>query len=177
MGKIYTPPTAIEEYDYINHMVFLAGSIEMDTAENWQTKIANKLKQIDRLTILNPRRAQWDSSWEQSINHPKFNEQVNWELDGIDSADTVLFYFDPNTKSPVTLMELGIVLGASEDKNVIVCCPDGFWRKGNVDILVSRMQKRMQTIIVCKNLSDLITKSYEFFLEQDNKKWNSNTDF
>jgi hypothetical protein len=139
MGKIYTPPTPIEEHDYINHMVFLAGSIEMDTAENWQTKIADELVKISDLTILNPRRANWDSSWKQSIDEPKFLEQVNWELEGIEQADTVLFYFDPNTKSPITLMELGIVSQLiDDDKKVIVCCPEGFWRKGNVDIMCKR---------------------------------------
>lgn len=36
MGRVYTPPTAIEEHDYINHIVFLAGSIEMNKAEDHQ---------------------------------------------------------------------------------------------------------------------------------------------
>ncbi len=177
MGKVYLPPTKIAQQDTINHMVFLAGSIEMDTAENWQMKIANKLKQIDRLTILNPRREKWDSSWTQSIDNPQFNEQVTWELNGIEDADTVIFYFDPNTKSPITLMELGIVSSYSEDKNVIVCCPEGFYRKGNVDILCARMKKKMQYMETCKNLTELITKSYDFLSEFDDKKWSLDTDF
>ena len=75
MGKIYKAPMLIPEEDYINHMVFLAGSIEMDTAENWQTKLSEKLETIDNLTILNPRRDNWDSSWKQDINNIYFNEQ------------------------------------------------------------------------------------------------------
>lgn len=116
--------------------IFLAGSIEMGTAENWQSKLIEKFKDAD-VTFLNPRRDDWDSSWEQSIENPEFHQQVSWELNSIDKADIVVFYFDPNTKSPITLMELGYVLGAKKD-NVIVCCPDGFWRKGNVDIMCER---------------------------------------
>ena len=43
-------------------------------------------------------------------------------------------YFSPETKSPITLLELGLFA----EKNIIVCCPSGFWRKGNVDIVCTR---------------------------------------
>jgi hypothetical protein len=123
--------------------LFLAGSIEMGAAESWQDKFA---KAMDRyhITILNPRRDDWDASWEQSIDNPQFNEQVNWELDNITRADFVVFYFDPNTKSPITLMELGWMAALGKTKGycstreVFVCCPPGFWRKGNVDIMCKR---------------------------------------
>jgi hypothetical protein len=44
-------------------------------------------------------------------------------------------YFSPETKSPISLLELGAY---GEKGNMIVCCPDGFWRKGNVDIFCTR---------------------------------------
>ena len=47
-----------------------------------------------------------------------------------------IFYFDPKTKSPVSLAELGLVAGLG--KKAIVCCPNDFWRKGNVDIISLR---------------------------------------
>lgn len=77
-----------------------------------------------------------NSSWPQDANFAPFNEQVTWELDHIDQADMVLMYFDPDTKSPITLLELGI-LSANPEK-VLVCCPQGYWRKGNVDIVCQR---------------------------------------
>jgi len=120
--------------------VFLAGSIEMGAAEMWQEKafkyLKNKIKPSMGCTVLNPRRDDWDSSWEQDINNPQFYEQVTWEKDGIKAANVVFFYFDPNTKSPITLMELGYVLGKFPNK-AVVCCPEGFWRKGNVDVMCS----------------------------------------
>ncbi len=89
--------------------------------------------------ILNPRRDNWDSSWKQSISNPKFCEQVNWELDAIENSDIIAMYFDPSTKSPITLMELGLIIGRDLIyQNLLVCCPDGFYRKGNVEILCKR---------------------------------------
>ena len=116
--------------------VFLAGSIEMGVAENWQTRVAKDMAKYD-VVLLNPRRDDWDSSWRQSIDDPQFNQQVTWELDGIEGADIVIFYFDPTTKSPITLMELGLAANDPHAR-VIVCCPDGFWRKGNVEMICDR---------------------------------------
>lgn len=126
--------------DYSAHKdkpsVFLAGSIEMGVAEDWQAKVAAGLVHLDAL-LLNPRRSAWDSSWKQSIDNPIFREQVEWELDALDAADIIVMYFVPETKSPITLLELGIHAAAAPEK-MIVCCPEGFWRKGNVDIVCKR---------------------------------------
>lgn len=119
----------------LNRMVFLAGSIEMGVAEQWQERLAKMLDDTNYF-ILNPRRDDWDSSWVQSIDNHQFKEQVNWELNGLEKSDIIVFYFDPNTKSPITLMELGYSCGLNATK--VVCCPEGFWRKGNVDILCQR---------------------------------------
>jgi len=114
--------------------VFLAGSIEMGTAEPWQERLVNEFKDTD-IRFLDPRRDDWDSSWVQEASNPQFAQQVNWELDALDYSDLIVFYFDPNTKSPITLMELGLYATSGK---VIVCCPDGFWRKGNVEIVCQR---------------------------------------
>lgn len=120
-------------------LVFLAGSIEMGAAENWQDRIGRELSEMGYI-VLNPRRDDWDSSWVQSIDNPQFYEQVNWELDALRDADWIILYFDPNTKSPISLLELGIFGGP----NMIVVCPDGFWRKGNVDIVCKRFNIPMR---------------------------------
>lgn len=116
--------------------IFLAGSIEMGVAVDWQRQIVSELATEDIL-ILNPRRDAWDSSWEQSIDNPKFREQVEWELDALDAADLIAMYFDPNTKSPITLLELGFHAAKNPEK-LRVCCPKTFWRKGNIDITCAR---------------------------------------
>lgn len=114
--------------------VFLAGSIEMGLATDWQARICTALVEKDIL-VLNPRRKDWDSSWEQTSDHDQFNQQVNWELDMLEQADKVIVYFEHSTKAPVSMLELGMF--ASSGK-LVVCCPDGFWRKGNVEIVCTR---------------------------------------
>tara|TARA_R110000796_G_scaffold108862_11_gene220062 strand:- start:808 stop:1254 length:447 start_codon:yes stop_codon:yes gene_type:complete len=114
--------------------MFLAGSIEMGIAEDWQ-KIVQKQLFDKEIVFLNPRRYDWDASWEQTIENPKFKEQVEWELNGLDQADVIFMYFDPATKSPISLLELGLHANSSK---MMVCCPEGFWRKGNVDIICER---------------------------------------
>lgn len=127
------PPKPLKDVPQLAS-IFLAGSIEMGKAEDWQTYIGNNLAHLD-IVILNPRREHWDSSWEQSIDNPMFKEQVDWELDALERADIIFFYFAPNTKSPISLLELGLF---ANSQKAIVCCPDGFWRKGNVDIVCQR---------------------------------------
>ena len=112
--------------------IFLAGSIEMGTAENWQERLVRELSDMNHLVIYNPRRDDWDSSWEQTIDNEQFNEQVVWELKHLEKATVIPIYFSPGTKSPITLLELGLFARTGK---AVVCCPEGFWRKGNVDIV------------------------------------------
>jgi hypothetical protein len=114
--------------------LFLAGSIEMGAAEAWQERVAQACAG-DSLCVLNPRRDDWDASWEQSIRNAQFREQVTWELAGLESADAVLLYLAPGTKSPISLLELGLRSGR---EGLFVCCPEGFWRKGNVELVCAR---------------------------------------
>jgi len=115
-----------------NFSIFLAGSIEMGKAENWQEKVERILEDEDGL-ILNPHRDDWDSSWDQTPGDNQFTRQVLWELVAQDKCDMIIMYFDPDTKSPITLLELGLFGGMYPNK-LVVCCPDGFYRKGNVQI-------------------------------------------
>ena len=130
--------------------VFLAGSIEQDKAERWQDKVIQALSDLD-ITIFNPRRAAWDASWVQEKSNPQFNEQVNWELQALELATHIFMYIDPNTKAPITLLELGL---HAQSGKVMVCCPKGYWRKGNVDIVCDRFK-----IPQAESLNDLIQRS------------------
>jgi hypothetical protein len=159
-----------EPYGTSYPRIFLAGSIEMGMADNWQDRLADALK-LYQGTLLNPRRDNWDSTWEQKASNPQFSEQVNWELDHIEASDLVLMYFDPNTKSPITLLELGL-LANRKRTNLIVCCPDGFWRKGNVEIVCNR-----HAIKLLNTFDELINSTIEYcrsthdFYVNENKIW------
>lgn len=132
------PPERPEPSVYNTHAkIFLAGSIDQGQAEDWQQKVTDDLKEagFKSLAIFNPRRDEWDETWEQSITNPNFYEQVDWEMDHLDKADVIVVYFDPKGKAPITLLELG--LHAKDDK-LIICCPEGYWRRGNVEMVADR---------------------------------------
>ncbi len=131
--RIIYPPEKIE-IDANEKVVFLAGSIENGVAEDWQAALAEQL-QIPNLVMLNPRRKVWDATWEQSIENPLFAEQVEWELAGLELADLIIMNFIPRTLSPISLLEFGLFAHSGK---MVVCCPDGFWRKGNVDAVCQR---------------------------------------
>lgn len=132
--RIIKPPTILPRGKREPDSIFLAGSIEMGTAVNWQEKITEELMGLVSC-IFNPRRDDWDSSWHK--DSAEFIKQVNWELDALDKSEHIFMYFDPKTKSPISLLELGLF--ASSGK-LFVCCPEGFWRKGNVDIVCERYE-------------------------------------
>ena len=57
--------------------------------------------------------------------------------------------FANNTKSPVSLLELGL-LSQCNPKYTFVCCPDGFWRKGNIEMICDRYG-----ITLCQSYDEL----------------------
>ena len=114
--------------------VFLAGSIDMGAATDWQAALTAALTGLD-VVVLNPRRDEWDASWRQSIDEPRFREQVEWELDGLDRADVLAMWFTPTSQAPITLLELGLYAARGR---LVVGCPDGFWRRGNVEVVCAR---------------------------------------
>ena len=147
MKVIKAPNRLCWDRDEDGQSVFLAGSIEMGAAENWQDRVTEAVKD-KKIVLLNPRRDDWDSSWVQKIDSLKFREQVKWELDAMETADMIAMYFDPKTKSPISLLELGLF---AKSEKLIVYCPEGFWRKGNVDIVCRRYGVRQ-----CVSMEDFI---------------------
>jgi hypothetical protein len=120
----------------------------MGLAEQWQERVVQAMADLNGLVILNPRRDDWDSTWEQRADNPQFSEQVEWELDMLDAADVVVMYLAAGTRSPISLLELGLCARTGKLK---VCCPEGFWRRGNVEVVCRRYQ-----IPMFATLDDLI---------------------
>lgn len=137
--------------------IFLAGSIEMGIAEDWQKRVVDQFKEED-VIIFNPRRDNWDSSWVQSKDNPHFRQQVEWELNALEKSDYIILYLDPDTKSPISLIEMGLF---AHSKKMFIVCPDGFWRKGNIDIVAERYN-----IPQFSNLEELVNKVLENIKEK-----------
>lgn len=131
---VLTPPSSNFNVPKGYKKIFLAGSIEMGKAEDWQQKVITAVSDFEKV-IYNPRRENWDSSWVQTIDNPKFKEQVDWELEGLEESDLIIMNFTPETMSPISLMEFGLYARSGK---MVVYCPEGFWRKGNVDVVCKR---------------------------------------
>lgn len=139
----FNPPNQITIADNrLIKKVFLAGTIDMGNSENWQEKLINKLKEQTKgvlfaksYHIYNPRRTDWDSSWVQTFENPQFFQQVTWELDAMEKADYIIMNFLPDSKSPITLLELGLF---AESGKLFVICPDEYYRSGNVQIVCNK---------------------------------------
>ena len=124
-----------DKWDNTKPSLFLAGSVEMGDAEDWQEKVINRLDN-DGIIILNPRRPDWGADWMASMKDDVFLDHLEWELSSMDRSDVILIYFAPETKSGISLLELGIY--ANSDKKLVVCCPDGFWCKGYIEIICEK---------------------------------------
>jgi len=153
--KIITAPNKIVKSQ--KPVIFLAGSIEMGKAEDWQTKIARQLVEYKGV-LLNPRREHWGYDWKQTIADKKFKEQVEWEFSGLSKSDAIIMYFAPNSKSPISLLELGLF---SRAHKIICCCPKKFWRRGNVEFICQKF-----SIPLVDNLDELILKLKKYLLKK-----------
>ena len=95
---------AIDETPIKNpNSIFLAGGIS--NCVDWQKKAAEELNDMDRLTVVNPRRKDFDvSKKEESI------KQISWEYKRLREVTQILFWFTEDTVQPITLYELGAAL-------------------------------------------------------------------
>lgn len=132
----YQPPYP---YNKDKYTIFLGGSIDMGNCENWQSRIINDLSNED-VILLNPRRDDFDETQVQSIKNEYFRNQVDWELEGLKNSDLIIMYLMPGTYSPISLLEIGLYTDINSiiNNKILICCPDGFWRKGNIEIICDK---------------------------------------
>lgn len=142
---VYKPPLREE---IRRPSVILYGAIQSDPAKDWQGYLTALLSDLP-IAILNPRCDDWDSSWVEDISFLPFKDQVEWEMDHARIADVIVFYFagEPGVLQPITLLELGLYAGTGK---AVVCCPQGFWKRGNVQVVCQRYGIRM-----CETLEEL----------------------
>ncbi len=168
-NRVPLPPNARAEVIYAPHPIpssdqaisrkslFLSGSSPTNPSQIlWQSRLASSLASLP-INILDPYRPDWDSTWVQDISFAPFKQQVTWELDMLESADVVAVYLDPESKAPISLFELGLSIRAGK---AIVACPEGYWRRGNVQVVTERFG-----IEFVDNLDDLATRVIQRFRE------------
>lgn len=117
--------TAPERKPITNQSIFLAGTIDDGKSEDWQSKLIKELSE-NNITILNPRRNNWGD-----LSDNELRKQITWELDHLEKADIIFMYIIGTSKSPISLLEMGIHI---KDSKLIVVCEPEFYRYENVKI-------------------------------------------
>lgn len=113
-------------YNYVRTpAIFLAGGIT--NCVDWQNRaeelLANlSIKHDQKVVTFNPRRADWDVD-----DKEVYKEQIAWEHRHLKMADVVLFWFPHETLCPITLFELGKMLG--QHKDIVVGCHEKYARR------------------------------------------------
>lgn len=138
------------KYDKNKFKIFLAGTIDDGRSEKWQNKLLSDMTFYhltkdseedlgtgcdfslgsDReqdIVVFNPRRDDWDDSWEDE----KIEEQIRWEQEKMDEADIIVMVLIDDSKSPISLLELGIY---GPQGKLFVFCTDKFYRFLNVKL-------------------------------------------
>ncbi|KAF9738037.1 hypothetical protein PMIN01_03320 [Paraphaeosphaeria minitans] len=132
-AKIHFPPA----YPTLTcPSLILFGTIEASSTSDWATNLTNHLSDLP-IQILNPRRDDWDSSWVEDASFPPFKEQVEWEMHFPAEVGLIVIFFKAGSLCPVSLIELGMYASVRPGETV-VCCEEGFWKKGNVDVVCKK---------------------------------------
>lgn len=104
--------------------VFLAGTIDNGNSSNWQEELIEKCRNLD-VTFYNPRRKEWNTTLEE------MGYQIKWEQDHLDRADIIIMCLLDDSKSPISLLELGLY--AQSGRLKVFCNPE-FYRYTNVKL-------------------------------------------
>lgn len=120
--------------------VFLAGTIDNGDSLNWQDKVIIELINlgVKNLEIFNPRREHWNTN----PSKEEMEKQIKWEQNHLDSADVIAMVLLDESKSPVSLLELGLY--AKTGKVIVFCTPE-FYRYDNVRLTCEKYKIPLYT--------------------------------
>jgi hypothetical protein len=114
--------------------IFLAGTTSRTAGPDWRETLTAAITHLP-VTIFNPLRPDWDSSWVEDVAFAPFREQTEWELDMQERADVVVVYFGPGTDAPISLLELGLCVRSGK---AVVACHRDYRKRGNVQAVCQR---------------------------------------
>lgn len=107
--------------------VFLAGTIDNGDSSNWQEEVVKKYEETydKEIIFFNPRRKDWNQ-FPTDLDY-----QIKWEQRHLDAADHIVMCLLDNSKSPISLLELGLY---AQSKKITVFCNPEFYRYYNVKL-------------------------------------------
>ncbi|GAA3594258.1 nucleoside 2-deoxyribosyltransferase domain-containing protein [Flavivirga amylovorans] len=125
---IYTSSITLPIKEKHKNYIFLAGSIDLNLPSNWRKEVIDiigaKAHFLDP-TIIN----------HNELNDSQMKNHIHWELDALHLADKVFLNFLPSSKSPISLIELGMYIKTSK---LVVVCPNEFYQSRYIKTLCNK---------------------------------------
>ena len=157
-------PDKRAKYYTDSYKIFLAGTIDNGSSVDWQKEIIKKLSSEAKdekywliapgedleLTVFNPRRENWDAG----AGVEAVEAQIKWEEDKLDEADLILMVIQDDSKSPISLLELGLY---GPSGRMVVFCTDKFYRYTNVRMTC---EKYLIPLINSTSVDDILPEVY-----------------
>lgn len=145
--------------------IFLAGTIDNGDSNDWQTEVINKMQfaykgipgedtSIGDILVYNPRRR----GWKPNATQKDVEEQIRWEQEHLDKADYIFMYLDDNSKSPISLLELGLY---AQTAKLIVFCTGNFYRYTNVRMTCDKYEIPLICTNDCQKVVNEIKRYYD----------------
>lgn len=125
------PPYRLDNFNLKRPFIFLSGTDDTECSPNWHDWVAQWLQNLP-VTVFNPR----GNGFNPKSSKYTRNLLVDWEMDYINVADLIILYFYPGTLSTTSLLMLALYIGSK--KSIVVCCPNGYWKKKAVQVLCQR---------------------------------------
>lgn len=122
--------------------IFLAGTIEMGAGIKWHRQVAEQIYHVlsakikdnakmPELEFYNPRRTK---DFTPEMETP----QIKWEQEHLASADYIFMYIQPDSKSPISLLEFGEFIKSGK---LYVYCEPTFYRYSNLALTAAFNQQ------------------------------------
>ena len=146
--------------------IFLAGTIDNGDSTDWQQELINTINGVELrrpTSIYNPRRKEWPSS----DNHREIDRQIEWELSHLEKADLIVMNILANSKSPISLMELGLF---AREGRLMVFCPKTFYRYDNVRNVCKRYEVPLHTTNNIPYIAERVCKCIGIDEEAEKRK-------
>lgn len=127
MALVITAPETYIPAQEWHHKIFLAGAIDMGEAVDWQAQVIQLFALHENFVLFNPRRPRFKPD--------TLDEQIRWELDALETVDTVFMWFPKTAQAPIALFESGLYWKSGK---LLIGAEPGFYRRRNLELTGER---------------------------------------
>lgn len=124
---IYNSTITLPGEEGVKKRIFLAGSMDVNVTNTWRNSIVNEL--YNTYDFFDPTIDNHDN-----LTDTQMRNHILWELKALELSDIVLLNLLPESKSPISLIELGMYVKTNK---LIVVCPEEFYTSRYLEELCS----------------------------------------